>query len=252
LTAASNVTQAPHVLVLLPTYNERENLERAVSAIFVAQPSFSVLIIDDASPDGTGELADRIAAEDSRVRVLHRAGKEGLAKAYLAGMRWALAAQPHFTHVFEMDADLSHDPGRLGALLSACIDDGADIAIGSRYVRGGGTEGWPWRRRMISRGGGLYAQLILGFAVRDWTAGFMCFSRRSLEMLLDQPIWAVGYGFQIEMKYRAYRLGLKLREVPITFIDRTAGESKMSKRIFVEALRLVWRLRATVRKSLPS
>ena len=202
-------------LVLLPTYDERENLEAILDAIFEAQPEFHVLVIDDASPDGTGELADRRAAADERVHVLHRAGKEGLGKAYLAGFAWGLDHARGYTHLFEMDADFSHDPRYLGALLRACTEGGADLAIGSRYVPGGGTRGWPWHRKLLSRGGGLYARTILSLSIHDPTAGFVCFRRHVLERLDLGTIETRGYGFQIELKYRAIGAGFRVLEVPI-------------------------------------
>lgn len=230
-------------IVLLPTYNERENLEAILDAIFLAQPDFHVLVIDDASPDGTGDLADARAAADPRVHVLHRSGKQGLGKAYVAGFEWALASEQGFTHLFEMDADFSHDPRYLGALLRACTEGGADLAIGSRYVPGGGTRGWPWHRQLISRGGGLYARLLLSLPIRDPTAGFICFRRRVLERLDLAALETQGYGFQIELKYRALHAGFRILEVPIVFVERERGQSKMSGKIAAEALVKVLGLR---------
>ena len=229
-------------LVLLPTYNERDNLAPIVRAIHAAAPAVDVLVIDDASPDGTGALADALAAADPRVRALHRAGKEGLGRAYVAGFRAALADPKGYTHVITMDADFSHDPGRLGALLAAC-EAGADVAIGSRYVAGGSTIGWSARRRLLSRAGGLYARRVLGVDVRDLTAGYVCYRRAALEALDLDGVAASGYGFQIEVKYRCLRRGMVLREVPIAFPDRRAGSSKMSASSMLEALALVTRLR---------
>ncbi|MCA9700723.1 MAG: polyprenol monophosphomannose synthase [Myxococcales bacterium] len=230
-------------LICLPTYDERENLEAILDAILEAQPDFHVLVIDDASPDGTGALADARAAADPRIHVLHRSGKEGLGKAYLAGFAWALAATRGYTHVFEMDADFSHDPRYLGPLLRACTEGGADLAIGSRYVPGGGTRGWPWHRQLLSRGGGIYARTILGLAIQDPTAGFICFARGTLERLDLEAIETKGYGFQIELKYRATRAGLRILEVPIVFAERERGSSKMDGKIAVEALVKVLALR---------
>ncbi|PRP99604.1 polyprenol monophosphomannose synthase [Enhygromyxa salina] len=230
-------------LVLLPTYNERENLEGILDAIFAVQPDFHVLVIDDASPDGTGELADRRAAADERVAVLHRSGKQGLGKAYVAGFEWGLAHARGYTHLFEMDADFSHDPRYLGALLRACTEGGADMSIGSRYVPGGGTRGWPWHRQLLSRGGGLYARTLLGLEIRDPTAGFICFTRRVLETLDLHALATRGYGFQIELKYRAVRAGMRILEVPIVFVERERGQSKMDAKIAAEALVKVLGLR---------
>ncbi|MFO7562907.1 MAG: polyprenol monophosphomannose synthase [Enhygromyxa sp.] len=234
-------------IVLLPTYNERDNLEAILDAILQAQPSFHVLVIDDASPDGTGEIADARAAADERVHVLHRPGKQGLGKAYVAGFEWALEHAHGFTHVFEMDADFSHDPRYLEPLLRACTEGGADLAIGSRYVPGGGTRGWPWHRQLISRGGGLYARTLLGLSIRDPTAGFLCIRRRVLETLQLGALESQGYGFQIELKYRAVLAGFRILEVPIVFVERERGQSKMSGKIAAEALvkTLALRLRAS-------
>nr|WP_275943134.1 polyprenol monophosphomannose synthase [Pseudenhygromyxa sp. WMMC2535] len=227
----------------MPTYNERENLEAILDAISAAQPNFHVLVIDDASPDGTGEIADTRAAADERVHVLHRRGKEGLGKAYLDGFAWALASDAGYTHVFEMDADFSHDPRYLDPLLRACTEGGADLAIGSRYVPGGGTSGWPWHRELLSRGGGLYARTLLGLPIRDPTAGFLCFRREALEGLDLRAIETRGYGFQIELKHRVVRAGLRVLEVPIVFAERERGSSKMTGKIAVEAVFKVARLR---------
>ena len=231
-------------IVLLPTYNERENLDAILDAILEAQPEFHVLVVDDGSPDGTGALADRRAADDDRIAVLHRSGKEGLGKAYIAGFEWALAHERGYSHMFEMDADFSHDPRYLGPLLRACTEGGADLAIGSRYVPGGGTRGWPWHRKVLSRGGGIYARTVLGLPLQDLTAGFMCISRRVLETLDLQQLATRGYGFQIEFKYRAVRAGLRAVELPIVFVERERGQSKMNSKIAAEALVQVLKLRA--------
>ncbi|MEZ4381979.1 MAG: polyprenol monophosphomannose synthase [Nannocystaceae bacterium] len=229
-------------VVLLPTYNERENLEAIVAAILAAQPALDVLVIDDASPDGTGALADALAAAEARVQVLHRGGKEGLGRAYLDGFARALASSANYSHLIQMDADFSHDPAHLAAMLAAARA-GADVVVGSRYVAGGRTVGWSRRRRLLSRAGGTYARLVLGVGVRDLTAGFVCYRRGVLEALDLAGVEASGYGFQIEMKYRSARAGFTVREVPIAFPDRQRGTSKMSLGIMVEALGLVWRLR---------
>jgi dolichol-phosphate mannosyltransferase len=227
-------------LVVLPTYNERDNLEPIVAAILAADPRLDVLVVDDSSPDGTGELADRLAARDERVRVLHRPRKEGLGRAYLDAFARALAWG--YTWVLEMDADFSHDPKDLPRLLDAA-EQGADVVLGSRRVPGGGTVNWGVGRRLISRGGSLYAQLALGVGVRDLTGGFKCFHRRVLEALPLAEVRSNGYSFQIEMTYRALRRGFRVVEVPIVFEDRRVGQSKMSGAIFREALAMVWKLR---------
>jgi dolichol-phosphate mannosyltransferase len=226
-------------LVCLPTYNERENVEAICRAILAAAPEVDVLVIDDRSPDGTGELADRLAAAEPRVQVLHRAGKEGLGKAYLAGFAWALARG--YRLVLEMDADFSHDPARLPAMLAAARE--ADLVLGSRYVPGGATVDWGLGRRILSRGGSLYARTILGLRVRDLTGGFKCFRREVLESIDLATVSCTGYAFQIELTYRAVRRGFRVAEVPIVFADRRVGQSKMSRRIVLEALRKVWAIR---------
>ena len=225
--------------VVLPTYNERDNLPEIVPRILAAAPEVDVLIVDDSSPDGTGALADALAAASPRVRVLHRPRKEGLGRAYLAGFAQALAAG--YGRVLEMDADFSHDPDRLPALLAASRD--ADVVLGSRYVAGGGTVNWGLLRRLLSRGGSLYARTILGLPIRDLTGGFKCFQRRALEGLDLASVRSSGYSFQIELTYRAVRRGFKVVEVPISFHDRRVGKSKMSRRIFAEALFMVWKIR---------
>ena len=229
-------------MVLVPTYNERENIGPVLDAIAREQPTFDVLVIDDASPDGTGALGDARASDDARVHVLHRPGKQGLGRAYLDGFEWALASPRNYTHVFEMDADLSHDPRYLGPLLAACRR-GADVALGSRYVPGGGVRNWGPHRRLLSRGGSVYARAVLGVSIRDLTGGFKCFARHVLEALPLREVFTVGYGFQIEMTYRALCQGFEVVEVPIIFPDRVAGSSKMSMRIFWEGVTSVWKLR---------
>jgi dolichol-phosphate mannosyltransferase len=228
-------------VVCLPTYDERENVEPICLAILAAAPELDVLVIDDGSPDGTGEVADRLAAREPRVQVLHRARKEGLGKAYLAGFAWAL--ERGYPLVLEMDADFSHDPRHLPAMLAAARE--ADLVLGSRYVPGGGTENWGLGRRLLSRGGSLYARTVLGLPVRDLTGGFKCFRRQVLEALDLGSVTSVGYAFQIELTYRAVRRGFRVAEVPIVFVDRRVGRSKMSRRIVLEALLRVWAIRAS-------
>jgi dolichol-phosphate mannosyltransferase len=233
----------PNATVCLPTYNERENLEPMLRAL--APFGVRVLVIDDNSPDGTGEIADRLAAELDFVSVLHRPQKEGLGPAYLAGFRRALADGADY--VLEVDCDFSHDPADIPRLIAAC-DDGADLALGSRYVAGGGTANWGLARRIVSWGGSFYARTMLGVRIRDLTGGFKCFRRVVLETVDLDAIESRGYAFQIETTYRALRKGFRVIEVPIRFVDRTEGQSKMSRSIFLEA---VWkvpvlRLRALV------
>jgi dolichol-phosphate mannosyltransferase len=231
-------------VIVLPTYNERENLRHALARIREVAEGDGIqlhtLIVDDSSPDGTGELADQLATEVSDVSVLHRGDKEGLGKAYVAGFRQALEMGAE--HIFEMDADLSHDASYLPHFLRL-IDHGADLVLGSRYVKGGGVENWGLGRKIISRGGCLYAQTILGLPYHDLTGGFKCFRRRVLETIDLDDIDTAGYGFQIEMTYRAHKLGFKIAELPIIFVDRKVGESKMSNDIVLEAMKNVWKLR---------
>ena len=227
-------------LIIIPTYNESENLKSLADQVLTALPSADLLIVDDNSPDGTGQLADELAAHNPRVHVLHRSGKLGLGTAYIAGFRYALSKG--YEHIFEMDADFSHDPVYLPALLGAA-KDGAGVVIGSRRVPGGGTENWGLSRQLISAGGSLYARTILGLGVRDLTSGFKCFRREVLAAIDLDAVHSNGYSFQIEMTYRAVRKGFSVAEVPIIFIDRRAGQSKMSSKIFAEAMGMVWRLR---------
>ena len=228
------------VLVITPTYNERENLPVFLSALFSYAPEVDVLVVDDGSPDGTGKLADEIAAGDARVQVRHRAGKQGLGTAYLEGFAWALAHG--YDVVFEMDTDLSHDPRYVPEFLRA-IEAGADIVIGSRNVPGGGVEGWGIGRHLLSKGGRVYSRTILGLGVRDLTSGYKAFTREALERLDLGAVRSNGYSFQIELTYRAVLRGLRVAEVPILFVDRRAGASKMSRSIFAEAIVMVWKLR---------
>ena len=228
----------PDATICLPTYNERENLEPMLRAL--APHGVRVLVIDDNSPDGTGELADRLAQELDFVSVLHRDTKEGLGPAYLAGFRRALADGADY--VLEMDCDFSHDPADVPRLIAA-VEGGADLALGSRYVPGGGTENWGLARRFVSAGGSLYARALLGLRIRDLTGGFKCYRRAVLERIDLDAIHSKGYAFQIEGTYRTIRAGFDVVEVPITFIDRTAGQSKMSRTIFLEAVTKVPALR---------
>lgn len=229
------------VWIALPTYNERENLEPLLAAVFEQLPAARVLVIDDGSPDGTGELADRLAGSDPRIEVMHRVSKEGLGEAYRAGMRWILE-QPGCDAIVQMDCDFSHAPDEVSALLRG-LAGGADLVLGSRYVRGGSTPGWSARRRFVSRGGSLFARTVLGLAYRDLTGGFKAWRRDLLASLGPDGSYANGYGFQIEMTWRAHQSGARISEVPITFRERIAGSSKMSGGIVGEAALMVLRLR---------
>jgi dolichol-phosphate mannosyltransferase len=221
----------PRAVVCLPTYNERENLEAMLRAL--GDKNVRVLVIDDSSPDGTGELADRLAGELEFVDVLHRPRKEGLGPAYLAGFKRALAGDAEL--VLEMDCDFSHDPADVPRLIAAA-ENGADVVLGSRYVAGGAVRNWGLLRRIVSAGGSLYARVLLGVRVRDLTGGFKCYRRRVLEKIDLDAVHSKGYAFQIETTYRALRAGFNVVEVPITFADREAGGSKMSKAIVAEAM----------------
>ncbi len=230
-------------LVCIPTYNERDNIEPITRAVLAADPRVDILVVDDNSPDGTGQVADELAAKEPRVKVLHREKKQGLGRAYLHAFRWALDAG--YTWVLEMDADFSHDPRYLPTFLDAA-ESGVDLVLGSRYVTGGGTVNWGVGRQLISQGGSLYARTILGVHIRDLTGGFKCFHRRVLEAIHLEEVQSTGYAFQIELTYRTLKKGFSVREVPIVFEDRRVGQSKMSRKIFLEALTMVWKLRLTV------
>ena len=238
----------PRAVLCLPTYNERENLEHMVEALggVLDTTIDRVLVIDDGSPDGTGAIADRLAVELPWVSVLHRSTKEGIGPAYVAGFRWALAEGAEL--VLEMDCDFSHDPTDVPRLIAAAED--ADLVLGSRYAPGGGTANWGLVRRIVSRGGCLYAQAVLGLGVRDLTGGFKCFRRAVLEAIDLDALSAHGYAFQIETTYRVTRAGFRVQEVPITFVERRAGASKMTGSIVTEAIWRVpvLRLRALVGK----
>lgn len=224
-------------VVIIPTYNERENLERIVARVRVATPEVQVLVVDDNSPDGTGEIATALAAADASVHVLHRAGKEGLGVAYKAGFAWAL--EHGFSRIVEMDADGSHSPEQLSALLAASA--GADVVLGSRWVPGGSVVNWPKHRELISRGGSAYARAMLRLPARDVTGGYRVFTSDALERLQLDEVHSHGYGFQVDMLWHAHRAGLRIVEVPITFTERTEGASKMTSGIVVEAmLRVTW------------
>jgi dolichol-phosphate mannosyltransferase len=227
-------------LVIVPTYNERDNIERLTAEVLAQDPRLEILIVDDNSPDGTGQLADGLAAANPRIHVQHRAGKLGLGTAYLDGFRWGLAKG--YDLLFEMDADFSHDPGHLPRFLTAAEE--YDVVLGSRYLHGRVTViNWPITRLILSYGANVYARAVTGLPVADATGGYKCFRRKVLESIALDRVESEGYAFQIEMSFRAWKRGFRIGEIPIVFVDRTAGESKMSKRIVREAVWRVWKLR---------
>lgn len=229
-------------LVIIPTYNEKENIEAILQAIYNLQQDFHVLVIDDGSPDGTADIVRELQPRfDHNVFLEERKGKQGLGTAYIHGFRWAVAKGYRF--IFEMDADFSHSPSDLPKLYDACKYAGADVAVGSRYVKGGGIKNWPGNRIALSKGGSLYTRLITWMPISDPTAGFMCYTKEVLETINLDQIHFVGYAFQIEMKFAAWKLGFKIKEVPIQFEDRKFGESKMSKGIIKEGVLGVLKLR---------
>lgn len=221
-------------LVIIPTYNEIENIERMVRKVFSLPKVFHLLIVDDGSPDGTADVVKQLQKEFPDQLFIHeRKGKLGLGTAYIAGFKWGLARDYEF--IFEMDCDFSHNPDDLVRLYAGCVERGGDVAVGSRYVKGGEVENWPWHRLLISKGAGIYVNLVLGLGVKDATAGFVCYRRKVLQTLDLDNIRFIGYAFQIEMKYKSKKAGYKIVEVPIKFIDRLYGVSKMSMNIFKEA-----------------
>ncbi len=226
-------------LVIIPTYNERENLVELLGQIFAQNLPTEVLIVDDNSPDGTGVLADEMAAADARVHVMHRAGKLGLGSAYVAGFQWAL--ERRYEAVFEMDADFSHNPESLGVFLRELED--ADLVLGSRYLHGVTVVNWPLSRLILSYGANVYSRVITGMPFKDLTGGYKCFRRHVLEAIDWSRVRSDGYAFQIEINFKAWRKGFRIKEIPILFVDRRAGASKMSRRIVREAAWMVWRLR---------
>jgi dolichol-phosphate mannosyltransferase len=226
-------------LVIIPTYNERSNLPGLVTEVLARDESLDILIVDDNSPDGTGRLADEIAAENHRVCVIHRKGKLGLGSAYIEGFKYAL--KEGYDCVFEMDADFSHNPEYLNDFLEAAEEN--HVVIGSRYLRGVNVVNWPMLRLIISYCAGIYTRLITGLPIRDPTSGFKCFRREALEAIDLDRIYSDGYSFQIEMNYWCWRKGFRIREIPIIFIDRNSGASKMNRRIIIEAIFIVWWLR---------
>ena len=231
---------ADRALVIVPTYNERENILKLIDAVLAQSDQIDILVVDDGSPDGTGQIVDERVATDPRVHVIHREKKLGLGTAYLAGFRWAL--ERPFEFIFEMDADFSHDPGHLPQFLESATN--ADLVLGSRYREGRVTVvNWPIARLMLSYFANVYARFATGLQVYDATGGFKCFRRKVLESIDLTEVKSNGYAFQIEMSFRAWKLGFRIVEIPIVFVDRTEGTSKMSKRIIREAVWMVWRLR---------
>ncbi len=228
-------------LVIIPTYNEKENIGNIARKVFSLPGDYHLLVVDDGSPDGTGSIVKGLQQEYSgRLHILERSGKLGLGTAYIAGFKWAL--QRDYEYIFEMDADFSHDPEDLNRLYDACTR-GSDVVVGSRYIKGGKVVNWPWDRIFISKGGALYTKMILWMPVNDPTAGFVCYNRKVLATIPLDEVHFIGYAFQIEMKYRAWKLGFKIGEVPITFKDRKEGVSKMSSGIVKEAMVGVWKMR---------
>lgn len=229
-------------LVIIPTYNEKENVENIIRKVFSLPKDFHILIVDDGSPDGTADIVKRLQEEfKTQLHIQERKGKLGLGTAYIHGFKWGL--KNGYQYLFEMDADFSHPPEKLLELYKACHEGGADLSIGSRLVKGGRIENWPANRKWLSYFASLYVRMILWIGVKDTTAGFMCYKRKVLETIVLDDVWFVGYAFQIEMKYTAKKLGFKLVEVPITFTDRQLGTSKMNGSIIKEALWGVLKLR---------
>jgi len=230
-------------VVIIPTYNEKENAPLIIAAVMQLESDFHILIVDDGSPDGTAQIVKDLIQNEyaGRLHIIERSGKLGLGTAYITGFKWALAQG--YDYIFEMDADFSHKPVDLLRLFEACHTGGADVSVGSRYVKGGKLENWPADRVFISKGASYYTRLITWMPVRDTTAGFMCYKRKVLEALPLDEIRFIGYAFQIEMKYRSWKKGFKIKEVPITFTDRVLGASKMSKGIVKEAVLGVWKMK---------
>ncbi|MFH1688443.1 MAG: polyprenol monophosphomannose synthase [bacterium] len=233
------MTHSQRALIIFPTYNERDNIEKIVHAVLPMDPRIHVLIVDDNSPDGTGKIADRLAAQESKVQVLHRRKKDGLGRAYIAGFKWAI--EHDFDYIMEMDADFSHGPEYLKDFLREIKE--YDLVIGSRYISGVNVINWPMSRLLLSYFANTYSRIVTGLPLRDATGGFKCFRRSTLEAIDFDDVHASGYAFQIEMSMRVWKRGFKIKEIPIIFYDRTAGESKMSRRIMFEAVWMVWLLR---------
>jgi dolichol-phosphate mannosyltransferase len=224
----------PDSIVIIPTYNEKENIEKIIRKVFSLPHEFHILIVDDGSPDGTGSIVKNLQQQfPGKLFIMERNGKQGLGRAYIAGFHWAIDKK--YDYIFEMDADFSHNPDDLIRLRNACANEGADVAVGSRYVKGGGVVNWPLNRVLLSKYASVYVQMITGMKIKDATAGFKCYKRKVLETIDLDKIHFVGYAFQIEMKFTAWKHGFKITEVPITFTDRTEGTSKMSGGIIKEA-----------------
>ena len=233
------MTQTQRALIIFPTYNERDNIEKIVHAVLPLDPRINVLIVDDNSPDGTGEIAERLAVEEEKVNVLHRKVKEGLGPAYIAGFKWAIERK--FNFIFEMDADFSHGPEYIKDFLKEIQQN--DLVIGSRYISGVNVINWPMARLMLSYFANMYSRVITGMPIRDATGGFKCFRSEVLQQISLDSIHSSGYAFQIELNMRVWKKGFRIKEIPIIFIDRIAGTSKMSKKIMREAIWMVWWLR---------
>lgn len=232
-------------LVIIPTYNEKENIEHIVRKVCALEGSFHILVVDDGSPDGTAAIVKTLQKEfPEQLHIAERSGKQGLGTAYIFGFKWAL--QKGYEYIFEMDADFSHNPDDLIRLYDACRNN-ADVSVGSRYTSGGKIKNWPFDRIFISYGASVYVRLITWMPVKDCTAGFVCYKRKVLEKIPLDKVRFIGYAFQIEMKYRAWKLGFKIKEVPITFVDRKEGVSKMSKGIVKEAIFGVWKMRRFIK-----
>ena len=235
--------KASDSIVIIPTYNEKENIEKIIRAVFSLEKSFDILVVDDGSPDGTAQIVRELMASEfaDRLFIVERSGKQGLGTAYIAGFKWAL--ERHYGYVIEMDADFSHNPGVLPRLYAACHDDGADVSVGSRYVTGVNVVNWPMGRILMSYFASQYVRIVTGIPIHDTTAGFVCYRREVLETLELDKIRFKGYAFQIEMKYTAYKIGFKIKEVSVVFVNRQEGTSKMNGSIFSEAFFGVMRLR---------
>ncbi len=230
------------IMIVLPTYNEKDNLEKMIARLMELPYDIHVLVVDDNSPDGTGDIADRLAKENDKINVLHRQGKLGLGSAYIAGFKWTLK-NTNIQYIMEMDCDFSHDPNYIPQLVEPVIKGEADLVLGSRYVNGVNVVNWPLKRLLLSYFASIYTRIITGLPVHDATGGFKCFSRKVLEKIDLDKIKSDGYSFQIEMNFYAWKKGFRIKEVPIIFVDRLAGVSKMNKGIVYEAIWMVWRLR---------
>lgn len=233
------MSHANRALIIFPTYNEKDNIEKIVHAVLPLDARVHVLIVDDSSPDGTGEIADKLAATEEKVNVLHRANKEGLGKAYIAGFKWAI--EHDYDYIFEMDADFSHGPEYIRDFLREIQTN--DLVLGSRYISGVNVINWPMSRLLLSYFANMYTRIVTGLPIKDATGGYKCFRREVLEAINLDDVKASGYSFQIEMNMRAWKKGFKIKEIPIIFMDRVAGTSKMSKKIMREAIWMVWMLR---------